>query len=181
MRICLKIAVGRTAGLDDTAALGKNGLFPAVHHFIGAGIVGIAVPDRTVGVQIIFQVDAHASYIVDLAEALAHNTQQRMLLIVPNGGAIENFDPDAMVEIPCLVGSNGYEKICQGRIPTFQKGLMEQQVAVEKLVVDAWCEHSYQKLWQAMTLSKTVWSADVAKQILDDMIVANKDYWPELY
>lgn len=32
-----------------------------------------------------------------------------------------------------------------------------------------------------MTLSKTVWSADVAKQILDDMIVANKDYWPELY
>ena len=128
-----------------------------------------------------FQADAHASYIVDLAEALAHNTQQRMLLIVPNGGAIENFDPDAMVEIPCLVGSNGYEKICQGRIPTFQKGLMEQQVAVEKLVVDAWCEHSYQKLWQAMTLSKTVWSADVAKQILDDMIVANKDYWPELY
>ena len=86
-----------------------------------------------------------------------------------------------MVEIPCLVGSNGYEKICQGRIPTFQKGLMEQQVAVEKLVVDAWCEHSYQKLWQAMTLSKTVWSADVAKQILDDMTVANKDYWPELH
>lgn len=47
-----------------------------------------------------------------------------------------------MVEIPCLVGSNGYEKICQGRIPTFQKAWMEQQVAVEKLVVDAWCEHS---------------------------------------
>jgi maltose-6'-phosphate glucosidase len=34
--------------------------------------------------------------------------------------------------------------------------MMEQQVAVEKLVVDAWVEGSYQKLWQAMTLSKTV-------------------------
>ena len=52
VRICLKIAVGRTAGLDDAAALGKNGLFPAVHHFIGAGIVGIAVPDHTVRVQV---------------------------------------------------------------------------------------------------------------------------------
>lgn len=32
----------------------------------------------------------------------------------------------------------GYEKIAQGRIPQFQKGLMEQQVSVEKLVVEAW-------------------------------------------
>ncbi|STT07194.1 maltose-6'-phosphate glucosidase [Klebsiella michiganensis] len=58
--------------------------------------------------------------------------------------------------------------------------MMEQQVAVEKLVVDAWVEGSYQKLWQAMTLSKTVPSASVAKAILDELIVANRGYWPEL-
>ena len=57
---------------------------------------------------------------------------------------------------------------------------MEQQVAVEKLVVEAWVEHSYQKLWQALTLSKTVPSATVAKEILDDLIEANKNFWPEL-
>lgn len=127
-----------------------------------------------------FQVDDHASYIVDLARALAFNTKQKMLLIVPNEGAIENFDPEAMVEIPCIVGKDGYEKINQGRIPQFQKGLMEQQVSVEKLVVEAWIEGSYQKLWQAITLSRTVPSAGVAKQILDDLIEANKEYWPEL-
>jgi maltose-6'-phosphate glucosidase len=58
--------------------------------------------------------------------------------------------------------------------------MIEQQVAVEKLVVDAFEEKSYQKLWQAMTLSKTVPSASVAKQILDEMIEANGDWWPEL-
>jgi len=120
------------------------------------------------------------SYIVDLACALAFNTKEKMLLIVPNEGAIENFDPEAMVEIPCIVGKDGFEKINQGRIPRFQKGLMEQQVSVEKLVVEAWAEGSYQKLWQALTLSKTVPSAGVAKQILDDLIEANKGYWPEL-
>lgn len=57
---------------------------------------------------------------------------------------------------------------------------MEQQVAVEKLVVEAWIEGSYQKLWQALTLSKTVPSASVAKEILDDLIEANKGYWPEI-
>ena len=128
-----------------------------------------------------FATGAHATFIVDLACALAFNTKERMLLIVPNNGAIVNFDEDAMVEIPCLVGSDGPEPLVMGRIPEFQKGLMEQQVAVEKLTVDAWIDHSYQKLWQAITLSKTVPGAKVAKQILDELIEANKDYWPELH
>ena len=125
-------------------------------------------------------VDDHASYIVDLARAIAYNTKERMLLIVENDGALSNFDPTAMVEIPCLVGSNGPEKILQGQIPQFQKGLMEQQVSVEKLTVEAWIEGSYEKLWQAITLSRTVPSASVAKAILDDLIEANKAYWPKL-
>ena len=125
-------------------------------------------------------VDDHAPYIVDLARAIAYNTKERMLLIVENDGALSNFDPTAMVEVPCLVGSNGPEKIVQGKIPQFQKGLMEQQVSVEKLTVEAWIEGSYQKLWQAITLSRTVPSASVAKAILDDLIEANKDFWPVL-
>ena len=125
--------------------------------------------------------DTHAEYIVDLARALAENTRERFSLIVPNDGAVSNFDPTAMVEIPCIVGSDGYEKISQGEIPQFQKGLMEEQVSVEKLAVSAWIDHSYQELWQALTLSKTVPSASVAKKILDDLIEANKEFWPELH
>lgn len=127
-----------------------------------------------------FHIDSHATFIVDLARAIAYNTHERMLCIVENKGAIVNFDPTAMVEVPCIVGSNGPEPLVQGEIPRFQKGLMEQQVAVEKLVVEAWIEGSYLKLWQALTLSKTVPSAKVAKDILDELIEANKGYWPEL-
>ena len=126
------------------------------------------------------KIGIHALFIVDLAIALAYNTKEKMLLIVENNGAIENFSSDAMVEIPCIVGKDGYEPLCVGKIPTFQKGLMEQQIAVEKLTVDAWIEGSYHKLWQALTLSKTVPNARVAKLILDDLIEANKEYWPEL-
>ena len=127
-----------------------------------------------------FEIDEHASYIVDLARAISYNTKERMLLIVENNGAIVNFDPTAMVEIPCIVGSQGPEPLVMGKIAQFQKGMMEQQVSVEKLVVEAWVEKSYEKLWQAITLSKTVPSASVAKSILDDLIEANKGYWPEL-
>lgn len=122
----------------------------------------------------------HGKYIIDLAIALAFNTQERMMLIVKNDGAISNFTNDAMVEIPCIITKDGYEKISIGTIPTFQKGLMEQQNACEKLVVDAWIEGSYQKLWQALTLNKCIPSAKVAKELLDDYIEANQGYWPEL-
>lgn len=126
------------------------------------------------------EVDEHASYIVDLARAIAYNTHERMLLIVENQGAVVNFDETAMVEVPCIVGSNGPEPIVQGKIPRFQKGLMEQQVAVEKLVVEAWTEGSYQKLWQALMLSRIVPNARIAQEILDDLIEANQAFWPKL-
>ncbi len=139
-----------------------------------------AIIDKGTAKETKLVIDEHASYIVDLAKAIAFNTKERMLMIVENNGAIPNVDPTAMVEIPCIVGSNGPEKLVVGEIPRFQKSLMEQQVGVEKLVVEAFEEGSYQKLWQAITLSKTVPSAKVAKDILDDLIEANKAFWPAL-
>lgn len=103
-----------------------------------------------------------------------------MLLIVPNNGSIGNFDPTATVEIPCIVDNSGAKPMQIGNIPEFQKGMMNQQVSVEKLVVEAHIEGSYLKLWQALTLSATIPSAAVAKAILDDLIEANKDYWVTL-
>ncbi|HSL86056.1 MAG TPA: hypothetical protein VK861_03895, partial [Bacteroidales bacterium] len=127
-----------------------------------------------------FHIDSHASFIVDLARAIAFNTHERMLMIVENNGAIANFPDDAMVEVPCIVGNDGPEPLAQGRIPDFEKTLMYQQLMVEKMVVEAYIEKSYQKLWQALTLSKTVPSAGVAKELLDELMEANRDFWPEL-
>ncbi|MFC6169494.1 6-phospho-alpha-glucosidase [Loigolactobacillus jiayinensis] len=127
-----------------------------------------------------FPIDSHASFIVDLACAIAYNTHERMLLIVENNGAIANIDDDIMVEVPCIVGNDGPEPITQGKIPLFQRGMILEQAMVEKLVVSAWIDHDYQQLWQALTLSKTLPSAQVAKEVLDDLIEANKEYWPEL-
>jgi maltose-6'-phosphate glucosidase len=127
-----------------------------------------------------FKASAHSTYIVDLCTAIAYDTKQRLLAIVPNDGAINNIDPTATVEVPCLFGATGPERIAMGDAATFQRGLITEQNCVEKLAVDAWEEHSYVKLWEAMSLCKIVPDASVAKDILDEMIIANKDYWPEL-
>ena len=123
----------------------------------------------------------HGEFIVDVAMSLAFDLRKRYLVMVENNGAVENLPSDAMVEIPAYIADRGPEPVRVGEIPTFYKGLIEQQEAVEKLIVDAAVEHSYEKALMAFTLSKTVPSLLVAKKILDDMIVANKAYWPELH
>lgn len=127
-----------------------------------------------------FKSGEHAEFIIDVAAALAFNTKERFILIVENKGSIVNFAPDAMVEVPCIVGKDSIEPITIGEIPNFHKGMMEQQIASEKLAVEAWIENSYQKLWQAFTLNKTVPSQKVAKEVLDALIEANEEFWPEL-
>jgi len=124
--------------------------------------------------------DGHATYIVDLAYALSHNTGEVFLCMVENHGAVDNVSEGMMVEVPCHATVNGLEPLAMGNIPTFQKGLMENQFAYEKLTVDACLEGSYAKAWDALTLNRLVNDRDVARELLDDYIEANKDYWPEL-
>ncbi|WP_143317730.1 6-phospho-alpha-glucosidase [Clostridium sp. HBUAS56017] len=130
--------------------------------------------------EITSDVGCHAEYIVDLATAIANNTNEIFLTITENKGTIENVSSGAMVEVPCRVGSNGVEPLVVGSIPTFYKGLIENQYAYEKLAVDACLEGSYQKALQALVLNRTVVNTDVAKELLKDLIDANKGYWNEL-
>ncbi len=127
-----------------------------------------------------FYTGVHGQFIVDVAMSLAYNLRKRFLVMVENKGAVMNLPEDAMVEIPAYITSDGPEPIRVGEIPTFYKALIEQQYAVEKLIVEAAIEHSYTKALMALTLSKTVPSAFKAKEILDELIKANKGYWPEL-
>ncbi len=127
-----------------------------------------------------YQSGVHGQYIVRMAISILHSRNDRFMLIVPNRGAIPNVREDAVVEVPCYVNAKGVEPISlRDPIPDFHKGLMEAQVAAEKLLVDAFFEHSYQKAFQAFTLNQTVPNATVAKQALDEMIKANGDQWVE--
>ncbi len=124
--------------------------------------------------------DDHATYIADLANAISHNTHDVFLVMTENDGIISNLTPNMMVEVPCMMGANGPEPLNVGEIPTFQKGLLENQYAYEKLTVDACLEHSYRKALDALTLNRLVNDTDTARALLDDYIEAYGDQFPEL-
>lgn len=124
--------------------------------------------------------DAHAEMMINVAEAIAYNKNNRHILIVENNGAIANMQDDAMVEVVCELGANGARPMRVGNIPQFYLGLLVNQVSCEKLIVDAYYEHSYQKALEAFTLNRLVNDAKKARKLLDALIEANQDMWPEL-
>ena len=148
----------------------ESNLFEGIKRYKETGIV-----DETV-----FYAGSHGDWIADLAIALKNDTKARFLVITENRGAIPNMPYDAMVEVPAYIGKKGPEVIAQGNIPLFEQGLMMQQLNSEKLLVEACIEGSYEKALKAFTLNKTVPSMFTAKAVLDEMIEANKGYWPEL-
>ena len=121
----------------------------------------------------------HGNYIIDIAKSIAFNKKERFVVNVLNQGAISNFREDVVVEVPCYVGSQGVEPVAVGKIPTFQKGLMEMEKSYEVLAVEACLEADYDKALKALTLNLTIPSAGLAKRVLDDLIENNKEYFPQ--
>ncbi|NBA63703.1 6-phospho-alpha-glucosidase [Enterococcus mundtii] len=119
----------------------------------------------------------HGNYIVDIAYAIIHNTRERFVVNKKNHGAISNFDPEAVVELPAYIGSSGAETINIGEIPTFQKGLMEMQKAYEQKTVETALTKSYQSAIEAVMLNKTIPNYTVGKKVLDELYTVNKEYW----
>ena len=123
--------------------------------------------------------DAHSEFMIQVAESIAYNQGKIFIVIVENNGVISNIQDDAMVEVAAILTANGPRPLGVGKIGTFYKGLMEAQLAYEKLTVDAYYEGSYEKALQALTLNRTIVDGHKARKVLDELIEANKEYWPE--
>lgn len=125
--------------------------------------------------------DIHGRYMVRVAASLAYNMGDTYLVIVPNNGTISNLQDDAMVEVPCSLTNDGPKAFTVGKIPTFQKAMIESQLGYEKLVVDAWYEGNKQKLINALTLNRTVINLPKAQKIVAELLEENKNYLPQFF
>ena len=67
-----------------------------------------------------------------------------------------------------------------GAEPVFEIELPEQDLSHLMTLVEGAIEGSYEKVLHAFALNKTVPSIEVAKEVLDEMMIVNKPYWPEL-
>jgi alpha-galactosidase/6-phospho-beta-glucosidase family protein len=123
--------------------------------------------------------DVHAAYLVELVLSIINNNNDVALVMIKNDGICPNLDEGMMLEVACRIGKEEIVPLHYGPVPAFEKGLLENQYACEKLIVDAIEERSKQKLLQAFTENRVVRDADTAKKLIERFIEVNKEYWPE--
>lgn len=96
-----------------------------------------------------------------------------------NNGAIEGFDDDSAVEVSCVITKEGPRPLAMGKLPLQVTGLVQEIKNFEKLVIEAAVTGDYHTALMAMSMNPLVPSDKMAKILLDELLVAHKDYLPQ--
>lgn len=101
---------------------------------------------------------------------------------VQNDGLIDNLPGDCCVEVPCLVDGNGVQPTKIGRIPPQLAALMQTNVNVQALTVEAALTGKREHVYHAAMMDPhTAAELDLNQihDLVDDLIRAHGDYLPE--
>ena len=79
---------------------------------------------------------------IDVMTALVSDQPSRIVLNVPNGGAIGGLGPEDVVEVPCLIDRHGPQPIAAGSLPGSVAGLVQAVKEYERLTIRAAVENS---------------------------------------
>ena len=96
--------------------------------------------------------------------------------IVFNRGVVPNLPPDAAVEVPVMADAAGIHPISLGPLPDPIAKLLNMQVSVQQLAVEAAVHASKEIALQALLIDPVVNSASAAVKVLDELWDANRPY-----
>lgn len=100
---------------------------------------------------------------------------------VENRGLIDNLPPGCCVEVPCLVDKNGLQPTHIGSLPLHLAALMQTNINVQALTVEAALTHRREHIYHAAMLDPhTAAELDLAQiwELVDDLITAHGDWLP---
>ncbi|MBD8014577.1 6-phospho-beta-glucosidase [Planococcus wigleyi] len=115
----------------------------------------------------------------NLINSIYNNKQDIQVVNVRNNGAISSLPADSAVEVSCIITNEGPKPIAMGGMPVAVSGLVQQIKSFERLAAEAAVTGSYHTALLAMAINPLVSSDSTAKQILDEMLEAHKEYLPQ--
>ena len=101
---------------------------------------------------------------------------------VPNRGLIDNLPDGCCVEVPCLVDANGVQPTAVGALPPQLAALIQTNVNVQALTVEALATGRREHVYHAAMLDphtaaeldlEAIWA------MVDDLLAAHGDMIPE--
>ena len=114
-----------------------------------------------------------------MADVLTGGSGRRPSFNLPNEGYIENISRDAVVEVPGIVENGRVCGLPVGPLPGPIASMVQNEVDIQKLVVDAAVTGDRNLALQALTIDPVVNSARKAEALLDDILTTHAGYLPQ--
>jgi alpha-galactosidase len=115
--------------------------------------------------------------VIPIIEGILTDSHHEELAVnISNDGLIDNLPQDLVVEVPAKIDKDGVHGIKLGMLPKGIAGLLNNQVAVQDLTVEAALTGSRQIALQALLVDPVVNSLRGAEQMLDMILELQKEY-----
>ena len=116
---------------------------------------------------------------IDVMDALFNDRQEVWPVNVPGHGALLDFPPDLVVEVPGFVDRYGVQPIAQGHLPPHVTGLLKMLGEYQALAAEAAWSGTRRDAIRALASHPLVFSLHLAEKIYDEMAAAHRQYLPE--
>lgn len=119
-----------------------------------------------------------------IIHSMETDTSRKIYGNMPNRGAITNLPDDCIVEVPCLVDANGVQPTIIGAIPPQLAALMQTNINVQSLTVEAAITGKREHIYHAAMLdphTAAELSLSEITSLVDDLIEAHGDMLPEYH
>lgn len=115
----------------------------------------------------------------ELIESIQNDRKTNMVVSTKNNGTINDLPYDCIVEVSSVITSHGPEPLNWGSFAPNIRGPLQLQKAMEECTIEAAVTGNYGKALQAFTMNPLITSGKITKDLLNEMLVANKDYLPQ--
>ncbi|QIK68842.1 6-phospho-beta-glucosidase [Erysipelothrix sp. HDW6C] len=115
----------------------------------------------------------------EIIASIHNDARKEMVVSTQNNGTITDLPYDCVVEVSAVITAHGAEPYNWGKFEPAARGQLQLMKAMEETVIAAASTGDYNKAVQAFTINPLITSGYEAKAMLDEMLVANKDYLPQ--
>lgn len=115
----------------------------------------------------------------ELINSIYNDKRTTMVVSTQNKGALTDLPYDSVAEASAIITAAGPMPISWGTLKPAARGMVQIMKAMEETTIEAAVTGDYGKALHAFTINPLVPSGQIAKTLLDEMLIAHKKHLPQ--
>ncbi|MDT2812349.1 6-phospho-beta-glucosidase [Vagococcus lutrae] len=115
----------------------------------------------------------------EVIASLQNDKRTDMVVSMENNGTITDLPYDCAVEVSASITAHGPESYNWGAFPPAARGLLQGMKGMEETTIRAAITGDYGAALQAFTINPLVPGGHLAKQLLDELLIAHENHLPQ--